>query len=83
MLRHTLLGLGLGLALACTGCGEDVADAEGRPYRERIDPEREADVAKRRLEPREDPFEIGETAPAFDALPGTGPAIVVFYRGHW
>lgn len=83
MTRRLTLGLAIVSVLAVLACGERSTDAPGAPHREQIDAEREAQVAAVRLEPRSRPLEVGATAPDFAALPARGPAIVVFYRGHW
>lgn len=82
--------------LPLSGCGDDpaptpapnaeVADTPADatpPYRETIDPARTAKVATRTLPKRDQALAVGDTVPAFEALPGGKPTLVVFYRGHW
>lgn len=81
--RHRLFALGLGCAtLLGAACGDAPQDATG-PYREPVDPVKDAKVAQRTLEPRDTPLEIGSTAPPLPGARTAGKRVVVFYRGHW
>ena len=81
--RETLVAVLVGgFLLLCAACGETPRSTDA-PYREPVDPVKDAKVAERTLAPRDTPLEIGATAPPLPGVEATEKRVVVFYRGHW
>lgn len=68
--------------LLVAACGREAPPAASGPHREVIAPEKLERAATVDLEKRDRPLAEGEQAPPGLDLP-PGPAIVVFFRGHW
>ena len=88
--RMSSLAVLLLLTCACLpGCREKVPDEEIRaeeteaPGPAAGEMPRMARDTSGKLKWQDRPLAEGARVPTFEGLPADGPAIVVFYRGHW